>query len=42
MFGASQVLRVNEHVRVDIFYARLSSQKRSTSTSSASSSFSCR
>jgi TRAP-type mannitol/chloroaromatic compound transport system permease small subunit len=24
MFGASQVLRVNEHVRVDIFYARLS------------------
>jgi len=24
MFGASQVLRVNEHVRVDIIYARLS------------------
>ncbi len=24
MLGASQVLRVNEHVRVDIFYARLS------------------
>jgi len=24
MFGAAQVLRVNEHVRVDLFYARLS------------------
>jgi TRAP-type mannitol/chloroaromatic compound transport system permease small subunit len=28
MLGASQVLRVNEHVRVDIFYARLASQKK--------------
>lgn len=24
MFGAAQVLRVNEHVRVDVFYGRLS------------------
>jgi TRAP-type mannitol/chloroaromatic compound transport system permease small subunit len=26
MFGASQVLRVNEHVRVDLLYARYSTQ----------------
>lgn len=26
MLGAAQVLRLNEHVRVDIFYARLSSR----------------
>jgi TRAP-type mannitol/chloroaromatic compound transport system permease small subunit len=28
MLGASQVLRVNEHVRVDIFYARLSGHNK--------------
>lgn len=28
MLGASQVLRLNEHVRVDIFYGRLSSRGR--------------
>jgi TRAP-type mannitol/chloroaromatic compound transport system permease small subunit len=28
MLGASQVLRVNEHVRVDLFYGRLSSRGR--------------
>jgi TRAP-type mannitol/chloroaromatic compound transport system permease small subunit len=28
MFGASQVLRVNEHVRVDLLYARYSTQTK--------------
>jgi TRAP-type mannitol/chloroaromatic compound transport system permease small subunit len=28
MLGAAQVLRVNEHVRVDLIYGRLSSRKR--------------
>lgn len=28
MFGASQVLRVNEHVRVDLLYARYSTQAK--------------
>lgn len=28
MLGASQVLRLNEHVRVDLFYGRLSSRGR--------------
>ena len=28
MLGASQVLRLNEHVRVDVFYGRLSSRAR--------------
>jgi TRAP-type mannitol/chloroaromatic compound transport system permease small subunit len=28
MLGASQVLRVNEHVRVDVFYGRLSGRAR--------------
>jgi len=28
MLGAAQVLRVNEHVRVDIFYGRLSAQRQ--------------
>jgi len=28
MLGAAQVLRVNEHVRVDVFYGQLSSRKK--------------
>ncbi|MES2975077.1 MAG: TRAP transporter small permease subunit [Pseudomonadota bacterium] len=28
MLGAAQVLRVNEHVRVDVFYGRLSARKQ--------------
>lgn len=28
MLGASQVLRVNEHVRVDVFYGRLSGKRQ--------------
>ena len=28
MLGAAQVLRVNEHVRVDVFYGQLSSKRR--------------
>jgi len=28
MLGAAQVLRVNEHVRVDLFYARMSSRRK--------------
>ena len=42
MLGAPLVLKLNEHVRVDIIYGKLRATGRCTSTSSASSSFCCR
>ena len=42
LLGAPYTLKVNEHVRVDLFYGGLRTQRASGSTSSAASSSCCR